>query len=77
MIQAHGLHLGDVPNPMLHADTEDCCSYVYRGRCNAACARRRAHTPPTGDRKRSLMAFRSQCLRRYDAVRGPDDPDFR
>ena len=76
VIQAHGLHLDSAPNPMFDADTEDYCNYVFRGSCNSKCARRRTHVPPTGDRKRSLLAFRGQCLCQYNTAKGPDDPDF-
>ena len=76
MIQPHRLHLGGVPNPTLDSGTKDCCNYVFCGSCNAMCARRRPHTPPTSDRKHNLLAFRGQCLCRYDSAKGLDDPDF-
>ena len=77
VIQKNGLFLVGVPNPMLDDDSEECAKYLFTGACgNPKCSRRGSHTPPTGQRKVDALKFKSECLQRYLAAKGPSDPDF-
>ena len=77
VIQKHGINCRNVPNPMLNANEEECAKHVFTGACMAKdCKRKSAHTPPQGQRKLDSAKFRSECLARYNAAKGPSDPDF-
>lgn len=77
VIQKHGLFLENVPNPVFNDKSEECSKYVFTGQCGAPnCKRGASHSPPTGTRKTNLLSFRTECLERYNAAKGPSDPDF-
>ena len=77
VIQKHGIFLKNVPNPMFDDDTEECAKYVFTGSCgNPKCKRGGTHTRPVGQRKVNALRYKSECLQRYLAAKGPSDPDF-
>jgi hypothetical protein len=77
VIQKHGLFLKNVPNPVFNDKSEECSKFVFTGQCSAPnCKRGASHSPPTGARKTNLLSFRAECLERYNAAKGPSDPDF-
>jgi hypothetical protein len=77
VIQKQGLFLPNVPKPMFNSSEEECAKYLFTGLCmNKKCKRKASHTPPTAQRKANAAKFKAECLARYNAAKGPSDPDF-
>ena len=77
VIQKNGIHKNGIPKVMFDDTTEECAKYVFTGSCkNDKCPRAPSHVLPTGERKKALLKYASECKARYDASKGPNDPDF-
>ncbi len=65
--------------PMCYpTNSNECCKYVFTGKCNQLCPRAAAHIPPAGNRTRmdNLRKFVADCHVAYKANKSPTDPDF-
>lgn len=77
VIQKYGLLLKIIPNPMFNANEEESTKYIFTGVCmNPNCKRKSSHTPPQCQQNLDNARFRSECLTRYNAAKGPSDPAF-
>eukprot|EP00985_Skeletonema_marinoi_P033167 scaffold40642_cov402-Skeletonema_marinoi.AAC.1 len=59
-------------------NSNECCKFIFVGKCNSKCPRSAAHTPPAGNRNRmeNLRKFMADCHRAYRSNKNPTDPDF-
>lgn len=60
------------------ANSNECCKFIFFGKCNSNCPRSAAHTPIAGNRNRmeNLRKFLLDCQAAYRSNKSPTDPDF-
>lgn len=59
-------------------NSNECCKFIFVGKCNSNCPRSAAHSSPAGNRNRmeNLRKLVADCHIAYKSNKSPTEPDF-